>query len=312
MSSQHVPGHAEIPPPVTEEVGDGIYAYIQLDGSWFLNNAGCVVGPEGVIVIDTVGTEKRARTFHAAVRAITDKPAQALINTHSHGDHTHGNFMFAPQTAIIGHTHCRTEILTAGHAVRAMFPSTDFGEFPLTPPFVTFDDRLTVFAGELRLDLFYVGPAHTRSDVVVWIPERKLLFAGDIVFNGGTPFAIAGSVAGWLETIDRLKALGVERVVPGHGPVCGPDALDAVADYLRWVQELAAEGFKKGAPPLELAQTTRLGRFGELSDPERLVPNLHRAYSELRGEERGAALDFPALFQEMIAYNGGKPLRCLA
>ena len=114
MSSSTIPVHAEIPPPTVEEVSPGIFAYIQLDGSWFLNNAGCIVGPDSAVVVDTTGTEARARAFHAAVRGITEKPVSALINSHSHGDHTHGNFMFAPASAIIGHERCRRDILAAG------------------------------------------------------------------------------------------------------------------------------------------------------------------------------------------------------
>jgi cyclase len=311
MSSQTVPEHAEIPPPTIEEVSDGIFAYIQLDGSWFLNNAGAILGADGAVVVDTVGTEARARAFRKAYDELTGLPPQVLINTHSHGDHTHGNFMFAPRTAIVGHENCRQEMLAAGTAVRALFPTTDFGDIPETPPFVTFQDRLNVYAGDLRLELIYVGPSHTPSDVVVWVPERKLLFAGDIVFNGGTPFAIAGSVAGWRETLEILRGLGAATVVPGHGPVCGPESFDAVDDYLSWIQEIAADGFERGTPPLDLATGLDLGRFSALSDPERLVPNLHRAYSELRGEERGIPLDRGA-FLDMITYNGGGPLRCLA
>ena len=101
MSHGIAPESAELPPPTVEEVSPGIFAYVQLDGSWFLNNAGFIVADEAVVAIDTLGTEARSRAFHAALRRTSDKPVQALINTHSHADHTHGNFLFAPQTAII-------------------------------------------------------------------------------------------------------------------------------------------------------------------------------------------------------------------
>jgi cyclase len=312
MSSSTVPVHAEIPPPTVEEVSSGIFAYIQLDGSWFLNNAGCVVGKESATVIDTTGTEARARAFHAAVRGVTANPVNALINTHSHGDHTHGNFMFSPAAAIIGSERCRREVIAAGSATHALFPMVDFGECPVTPPFVTFEERLNVYVDDLRIELIFVGPAHTTNDVVAWIPERKLLFTGDIIFNGGTPFALGGSVGGWLDALDTIEALGAETIVPGHGPVCGPAAIAAVRDYLRFIEETAKRGSAAGIEPLELARDLDLGRFAGLTDPERLVPNLHRAYAELRGERRGAPMDFRRMFDEMLAYNGGRPLRCLA
>jgi cyclase len=188
----------------------------------------------------------------------------------------------------------------------------EFGDCPPTPPFVTFEERLNVYAGDLQIQLIYVSPAHTTSDIVAWIPERKVLFAGDIVFNGGTPFALAGSIGGWLDALDTIEQLGPEVIVPGHGPVCGPASIEDQRRYLRFIQETGKEGMGAGIEPLELARDLDLGEFAPLHDPERLVPNLHRAYSELRGERRGAPLDFRRMFEEMLAYNGGKPLRCLA
>jgi len=312
MSHGIVPEHAELPPPTLEEVSPGVFAYVQLDGSWFLNNAGFVVGPESVIAIDTLGTERRAHAFHDAVRRTSTKPVQALINTHSHGDHTHGNFVFSPASAIIAHERCREDVRRANPAgVRARFPTGDFGEFPIVPPMITFSERAKVYAGELEIELIHLGPAHTTNDVVAWIPERRVLFSGDLVFNGGTPFAAAGSIAGWLEALPVLRALGAETVVPGHGAICGPDVFDHVEAYLRFVEGTAARGFRADTSPLALALATDLGEFAGLTDPERIAGNLHRAYSELRGEPRGTPL--PAqMFDDMIAYNGGQPLRCLA
>jgi cyclase len=235
-----------------------------------------------------------------------------LVNTHSHGDHTHGNFVFSPASAIIAHERCRAEVRRANpDGVRARFPTGDFGQFPIVPPMITFSDRAKVYAGELEIELIHLGPAHTTNDVVAWIPERRVLFSGDLVFNGGTPFAAAGSIAGWIEALPALRALGAETIVPGHGSVCGPDVFDEIEAYLRFITDTAARGFAGGTSPLELARATDLGAFAGLTDPERIAGNLYRAYSELRGEPRGGAL--PAqMFDDMIAYNGGQPLRCLA
>lgn len=309
-SSPHI--HGEVPPPTIEEVSDGIFAYIQLDGSWFLNNAGCIVGERSATVIDSTGTEARARAFHAAVRSVTEKPVSMLVNTHSHGDHTHGNFVFTPETAIIGHDRCRREILAAGNAGMALFPMVDFGDCPVEPPTITFRDRLSVYIDKLEVQLIFVGPAHTTNDIIAWIPERSLLFAGDVVFNGGTPFALGGSVGGWLDALDTMEALAPATIVPGHGRVCGPEILPKIRAYIEFVLENAAKGLEAGIAPLELARGLDLGPFAELLDPERLVPNLHRAYAELQGEPRGKPLDGVRMFREMMDYNGGQPLRCLA
>lgn len=312
MNSAEVPVHAEIPPPAIQEVSAGIFAYVQMDGSWFLNNTGVIAGERHATVIDSTGTEARALAFHRALRVATDKPVNTLINTHSHGDHTHGNFVFAPEAAIIAHERCRTEVKAVGNLAHGLFPMIEFGDCPVTPPFVTFDDRLNVYVDDLKVELIFVGPAHTTNDIVAWIPERKLLFSGDIIFNGGAPFALGGSVGGWLVALERVEALGAETIVPGHGAVCGPAAIGDVRAYLQFVQEAARRGFEKGTPPLELAMGLDLGRFADLHDRERLAPNLHRAYSELRGEPWGTPLDAVQMFAEMLTYNGGQPLRCFA
>jgi cyclase len=310
MSSALVPVHAEIPPPAIREVSKDIYAYVQLDGSWFLNNAGCIVGNNTVTVIDSTGTEARARAWHAAIRKVTSKPVSTLIDTHAHGDHTYGNFMFA-DSAIIASERCRREVIAAGTSAFSRFPMVDFGNCPITPPTVTFTDTLNAYVDDLRIELMYVAPAHTTTDIVAWLPDRKLLFAGDIIFNGGTPFALQGSIGGWLDALDRIEALGAETIVPGHGEVSGPEVIGDVRAYLLFIQEAATRGFEANTPPLELARSLDLGRFEHWHDKERLVPNLRRAYSELRGDRRGAPLGME-VFDEMLEFNGNQPLRCLA
>jgi len=313
MTTAHVDEHTEIPPPKVEEVSPGIFGYIQLDGSWGLNNTGFITGTDGVVAIDTCFTEKRSRWFYDTVRKTAgSKTIRTLVNTHHHGDHTHGNYVFLPAATIIGHEKCREEVTATGVGTKGMFPGVDWGEIVVAPPVVTFEERLNIYVDDLRIELIFVGPAHTTNDIVAWLPERKVLFAGDIVFNQGTPFAMMGSVAGWLEALERLKDLGIRTIVPGHGPVCGPEVLDEVGDYLRMLQDAAKKGSEAGLGPLETALQTDLGRFADLLDRERLVGNLHRAFSELRGEPRGASLNLGAIVPEMVQYNGGQMPRCLA
>lgn len=315
MTSQEIPAGAEIPPPSIEEVSPGVFAYIQLDGSWCLNNIAFITGGRGVIVFDATSTERRTRDLTAAIARTSDKPVSTLVNTHSHLDHTFGNCVFGPEVTIVGHELCREEIMEAGEGMIAtaqgLFPRVDFGEIDIVPPMLTFDDEITLYAGDLAVHLEHVGPAHTTNDVIAWIPERRLLISGDIIFNQGTPFAVGGSIIGWLQTLEEIRDLGAETLIPGHGPVCGPEVIDDVAAYLRFVQDRARAGFEAGATPLELARDTDLGRFSDWLDSERLVGNLHRAYSELRGEALGTPIDFAQMAGEMVEYNGG-PVRCLA
>jgi cyclase len=188
-----------------------------------------------------------------------------------------------------------------------LWPDVEWGETPLVLPTLTFRGTLTLYAGDLRVELLQVGPAHTADDVLVWIPERSVLFTGDVVWSGVTPFVLMGSVTGSLQALERMRALGARTVVPGHGPVGGPELFDATEGYLRWIQRLAEEGAREGLTPLEAAERAELGEFAELVDPERLVGNLHRAYGELAGLPPGERIDVLVSFTEMVAYHGGLP-----
>ncbi len=232
--------------PWVREVSDGIYAYIQPDGSWWINNTGFLVlpGGEGVVSVDACSTERRTLAYQEAIASVTAAPIRTLINTHFHGDHTHGNAFF-PGATIVAHERTRQELLAAPplEAYEAFFEAPEWGAVRRVAPFLTYTDQVTVYAGELRCEVRYVGqPAHTGADSIVWIPERRVLFAGDLVFHGGTPFVLMGSVAGAIAAIEALKQLGAETVIPGHGDPCGPDQFDVSIGYLRFVQETARQG----------------------------------------------------------------------
>jgi cyclase len=316
MTSANPPADAEIAPPSLEEVGAGVFAYVQHDGSWCLNNPSFVAGDTGVIAVDAAFTERRTRDFKAAIERTSDQPISTLISTHHHADHTFGNFVFGPTTTLVAHENGREKILGgAASAVansQGMFPNVDLGNIEIVPPSVTFDDAITLYAGDLRLECLYVGPAHTNNDVVIWIPDREVLITGDIVFNNGTPLVLSGSIAGWIDAIDGLRELGAKTLIPGHGPVCGPELFDDMTAYLRFVQAAARKGFEADATELEVAIDLDLGRFSEWLDRERIVGNLFRAYSELRGEAQSAPVDEAAARAGMVTYNGGEPLRCIA
>jgi cyclase len=298
--------------PRLHQIADETYAYVQPDGGWWINNTGFIVGENGVVSIDTCSTERRTHAYQRAISSVTDQPVRTVVNTHHHGDHTHGNYLFRP-ASIIGHRECRREILRFGlPRTDGVFTPVEWGGLEIEAPSITFSDRLDLFVGDLRIELHHIGPAHTTNDVVAWIPDGRVLFAGDLIFNGGTPFILMGSLAGSLEALSRLRSFEAETIVPGHGPVCTPDVIEDNRRYLEFVDRTAHEAFGAGLSPNEAARQLDLGWFSQLTDPERIVGNLHRAYAELRGAEPGQGIDVPAAFGDMIRFNGGKPLRCHA
>lgn len=300
--------------PRLVEVAERIHAYVQPDGTWWINNTGFLVGRRGVVSIDTCSTERRTRAYLAAIASLTDRPVRTLVNTHHHGDHTFGNYLFAGAT-VVAHERTRDGVLAWGKPWAApVWTEVDWGDIELEPPFLTYTEGVTLWVDDLRCQVRYVGTAaHTTNDSVVWIPEHRLLFCGDLLFNGGTPFVAQGSVSGAIRVLEEVvRPLDAVTIVPGHGPVAGPGLIDDVLGYLRFVQETAAAGREAGLSPLDAAREADLGPYAELSDRERIVGNLYRAYAELDGVEPGASLDAAAALRDMVAYNGGRPLTCHA
>jgi cyclase len=299
-----------VPPPTMVEVTEDIYAYTQPPGGWCLSNAGVIVGPDSALVVDTLATESRAQRLREAIDGLCLGPGRVLVNTHHHGDHTFGNQVFGPSATILAHERARTEMAETGLTLTTLWPHVEWGKIRVVLPTVTFVDRLTIHVGTRRAELIRVGPAHTTNDVVVWLPDERVLFAGDVVLSGATPFNLMGSVSGALTAIEQLRELGPRTVVCGHGPVTGPEVFNENADYLAWIQRLAYQGTKRGITPLQLAREADLAMFDHLLDPERIVGNLHRAYAEIEGGPAGRPLDATDIFGEMVEFNGGRLPTC--
>ncbi|MBO0513625.1 MBL fold metallo-hydrolase [Streptomyces beijiangensis] len=298
--------------PYTVRLAPQVHAYVQPDGGWCLNNAGIISDGESTLLVDTTATLSRARALREAVAAVGAPLPRTVVNTHHHGDHTYGNSLFTPQATVIGHDSCRSELLAAGRQLHLLWPQTDFGDISITAPTLTYSERLTVHVGTTEVRLIHPGVAHTIGDTIVHLPEQGIVFTGDLVFRGGTPFVPMGSLSGSLRALELLRGLGATTVVPGHGPVTDATAYDDTERYLLYVAELAGAGHAKGLTPLETAREADLDAFAALRESERLVANLHRAYAELDGLPEGSPLDPAAVFGDMAAMNGGVPVACHA
>jgi cyclase len=298
--------------PELHEVSPGVYAYLQPDGSWWINNTGFVVGDRSVVSIDACSTQRRTRAYLDRIAAVTPAPVTTLINTHHHGDHTYGNCVFGPVT-IIGHEQCRAEVVNTGLLGNlGIWEPVDWGDLRVAPPTVTFTDRLRVWSDDTPLEVSYVGqPAHTSNDIVIWLPDARVLFCGDLLFNGGTPFLLMGSVTGAIEVLTKvISPIPARTIVPGHGELCGPDLIDTTVGYLRFVLDVARAGLDAELSPLAAARAADLGEYAGWLDPERIVGNLHRAFRDL--DPQRPDVDIVAALTDMIAYNGGQPLSCHA
>ena len=139
-----------------------------------------------------------------------------------------------------------------------------------------------------------------------------MVFTGDLVVNGATPFALMGSVAGWRAVLQQIRQLAARTIIPEHGDAGGAGTIDVVDGYLAFVEQAARAGITAGLTPPQLAQDLNLGEFAALSDCERIAANLHRAYAELQGHTAGAPLDLQLPIHDMVTLNGGHRIRCCA
>jgi len=289
-----------------------VFAYIQPDGSWWINNTGFIVGSSSIISVDACSTERRTRAYRERIASVSPAPVATLVNTHHHGDHTYGNAFMGAAT-IVGHERCRTELIRAGlPADTGIWDPVEWGHVTLAPPTITFIDGLKLWSDDTLVEVSYVGqPAHTTNDSLVWLPEQEVLFCGDLLFNGGTPFLLMGSVLGAIEVLTKIVApIPARVIVPGHGPPCDHELIGTIVGYLEFVLETAQEGRAAGLTPLQAAREADLGPYAEWLDNERIVGNLHRAYVDL--DPTGPEFDILAALTDMVEYNGGQPLSCYA
>lgn len=290
--------------PQLTRIAEDVWAYIQPHGGWMVNNMGFIADEDSVFSIDVTSTESRTRAYLKTIYEATGKPVSHVLYTHSHPDHCNGASLL-PQAQIIAHERTAVE-LQHPHAVEPhIFTDFEVGAVHMRQPTVTYSDRLTMTWGSKELQIIHPGqPAHTAGDSYLFLPDDSVLFAGDLVFNGGTPFAMSGSISGWLETIEQMQSLGAHTIVPGHGPVGGPEVLEGVREYLEFIRAASHRAVEQGLEPLQAARALDLGKFGSLLDSERIVGNLHRGMAEILGRD----LHYPTVFQHMYEYNGQNPL----
>ncbi len=272
----------------------------------------------GGLVVDTFWDLPHTRELLATYARVRPSAVKQVVNTHHNGDHCWGNQLFT-DAEIIGHRLCaegfgkeRPETMQmirdaadspdAGLAAFArQLAAWDFTGIELRPPTRLVDDRLTLDVGGVRVDLLYVGPAHTQGDLLVHLPEQKIVFTGDVLFRLCTPIGWEGTYAKWGEALDTIVALAPDVVVPGHGPVCGVEGPKEMKAYLAYVRAESKTFFDQGLSELEAARRIDLGPYAGWTEPQRLMFNVARAYREFRGEPWNAPIDVMTIFQGMHA-----------
>ncbi|WP_338604576.1 MBL fold metallo-hydrolase [Sulfolobus tengchongensis] len=292
-----------------ERVSDNIYAFVQGNGDWFLSNAGIIIGKNYVIVVDSLTNEKMTRQFISEIRKVTDKPIKYLINTHEHEDHLWTNHLF-PNAITICHRNCRERVIEGmkrGTNPYERLFKIDFSGYKYTPQDIIIESEMRIFADiEKDVRLVYVGYAHTTSDIYVYIPDEKVIFTGDLLFSPPcTPFALMGYIQGYINALEHLASLNVDVYVPGHGEISyDRKSLYEARDYLIFVRDEARKMMRQGInDPIKASYEINLGKYNEWISKERIVGNMARAYSELKGAPPASKLEnVDRILTEMLKY----------
>jgi glyoxylase-like metal-dependent hydrolase (beta-lactamase superfamily II) len=301
------------------ELGDRCFAYLQPDGSWGWSNAGLIQGDGGSLLVDTLFDLRLTGEMLDAMKAVTSgAPIGTLVNTHSNGDHCWGNEL-VEGAEIIASKACADEmgelepaVLGAfvdagaeagavGSFMQACFGAFKFDDITLTPPTKTFEGRLNVDVAGTAVELIEVGPAHTRGDVLAYVPGEKTMFTGDILFIDGTPIVWAGPFENWINACDLILGLDLETIVPGHGPITDKKGVAAVRDYLAYVEVEATKRHEAGMTVEEAARDIALGQFTTWGEKERIAVNVDTIYRQLSGSTGGP--DVAHLFSLMAEMN---------
>ena len=286
-----------------EELADGVFINTHYRGC----TPGFVYTDEGIILIDTPLIPKQAIDWREQIdEEYPDTPFLYIVNTDHHRGHALGNQYFMP-SKVMAHERAHKEM--SGYTenfkerVRNSFKrepeiQAQLNDIIIIPPDVTFTNRAKLIYGERELEIIYVG-GHTPATSIVWLPEEKICFVGDVVWVDQHPYMAQGNSLEWLDGLELIRNLGAERLVPGHGPVCSPDSTYRVGEYIQFMRDRVRDYYLAGKNKNE----TKSGLVSEMLEwfpvpPERkakiesqIKSGLNRVYREIQREEEEAGGD---------------------
>lgn len=258
-----------------EKVAEGVYAFIGDAGEisaanrGFVGNSGFIVGPSGVVVIDTGTSYRHGRRMLEAIARITDKPVELVIVTHAVQEFLFGNAAFAERgIPILAHRET-TKLMKARceHCLENLKPvlGKEIEGTRLVPPAREIDATMTINAGGRRLELLYLGWASTPGDLAVLDPDSGVLFAGGLVSVGRIPDIRDSDFEGWQRALRRLEEFKAEHIVPGHGPVSGPGAIADTAGYLNALDRVIKSLYAESSSLMESVEKAVLPAYRDWS-----------------------------------------------
>lgn len=252
------------------------------------SNHAWVVFDRYVVVIDA-NFPREAADVVAAIRKTTDRPIRYVLDTHHHGDHAWGNIVWAKEGAtIVAQRHCARLLRLTGPAEFAAAGKgpgarKDVAAATLEQPSLVFDDRLVLDDGKQRVEFLYLGHSHTVGDAVAWLPRHGILCTGDACVNGPYNYMGQSDSASWVRCLERMQALDVNLVLPGHGQAAGKDLLEKQKRYFIELRRHVRRGIDTGKEVEDIVKTIDLPWYKTWTTATPAADNVKHVYNEFLG-----------------------------
>ena len=279
-----------------QEIAPNIFVETEFHGA----NVGFIITSEGVILIDTPMLPSDAHLWQDEIRQRTDKEIRYIINTDHHRAHIVGNQYF-PTGTVMAHEFAWKNMQSYGDSFRTRLLNLYSDRIPeaaeewkqhlvITLPEITFTDRTILFSGDKEIQMIPVG-GHTPATTVIYFPDERLLFAGDLVVTDRPPFLSQGNTKEWLQALTYLRKLQYDILIPGHGEVTGKEATERMSEFLRLVRRKVRSAYRAGLSKADTARSLRylihqwpIPPFEKPKADRRFKSSLNRVWNEIRAE----------------------------
>lgn len=279
------------------EIAPNVFVQTEFHGA----NVGFIVTGEGIVLIDTPMLPDDARRWNEIIRDQTDQPILYIINTDHHRGHIIGNQYF-PTATVVAHEFAWKNMRSYGDSFRTRLFNLYRNRIPeaveewkghlrIIEPEITFTDRTILYKGDKEIHMVPIG-GHTKATTVIYLPEGKLLFAGDAVVTDRPPFLSQGDTKKWLEALTYLRKLKYDVLIPGHGELTGKEATEQMSEFLRMVRRRVRSAYQAGLSKGDTARSLKhlihfwpIPPFEKPKADRRFKSSLNRVWNEIRAEE---------------------------
>ncbi|MFO8024397.1 MBL fold metallo-hydrolase [Thiohalophilus sp.] len=285
----------ELPEPEVKKINERVYALLgpigfpSKENQGYMVNSAVLIGDDGVVLVDTGFSDEIGQHLKKTIAGITDKPVTHVINTHHHGDHILGNSAF-PDAEVISSKQCRELVEKEGYNWIGILKNMTGKEHPDTRPIPAKtvypqESHTNVTLQEIPMEFWVPAGSHTPGDMMIYLPQDKLLISGDILVQKMIPSFVDAHVSSWIDTLAKIQERNIETVVPGHGSLMTMADVKAMHQRMADLYAGVEAGYNQGMMDSEIRKTLDLSEWKKMKEFEgQMGVNINRAYLEIERE----------------------------